>query len=97
MDDLLGFAMNLVAKNPKLAGNHQEQQLIYVIQRGEEIVDKLCKTFGTTREQAVSDAMDEENDRAGYTHELGHYVIYSFGLACDIHKMFRQEYWIEAE
>lgn len=31
------------------------------------------------------------------THELGHCAIYSFGLAYDIHKMVRQEYWIEAE
>lgn len=61
MDDLLGFAMNLIARNPKLAGNPQAQQLIDVIQRGdekqgEEIADNLCKTFGTTREQAVSEA-----------------------------------------
>lgn len=96
MDDLLGFAMNLIEKNPKLASNHREQQLIDVIQRGEEIADNLCKTFGTTRKQAVSEAIDEENDRAGYTNELGHCAIYSFGLACDIYKMVRQEYWIEA-
>lgn len=61
MDDLLGFAMNLIARNPKLANNPQAQQLIDVIQRGdekqgEEIAENLCKTFGTTREQAVSEA-----------------------------------------
>lgn len=66
-------------------------------QRGEEIADNPCKTFGTTREQAVSEAMDEENDRSGYMHELGNCAIYSFRLACDIYKMVRQEYWIEAE
>lgn len=27
----------------------------------------------------------------------GHCAIYSFGLAYDIHKMVRQEYWMEAE
>lgn len=30
-------------------------------------------------------------------HELGHCAIVSFGLAYDIHKMVRQEFWIEAE
>ena len=58
-----------------------------MIQRGEEIADNPCKTFDTTREQAVSETM----------HELGNCAIYSFRLACDIYKMVRQEYWIEAE
>lgn len=61
MDNIMDFAMNLISRNPKIANNPQAQEMIDVIKsgdfrRGEEIANNLCKTFGTSREQAVAEA-----------------------------------------
>ena len=32
-----------------------------------------------------------------FIHELGHCVMFSYGLIPDLHRMVKREYWIEAE
>lgn len=58
---IMNFAMNMIAKNPQLAGNPQAQELINVIksgdnQKGEQIARNICSTYGVTPEQALDRA-----------------------------------------
>lgn len=51
----------LISRNPQMANNPQAQEMLQVIQngdsvRGEEIARNLCKSYGTTPEQAVGEA-----------------------------------------
>lgn len=55
------MAMNLLMRNPAIANNPQAQSLIEVIQngdseRGKQIADNLCQTYGVTREEAIGKA-----------------------------------------
>lgn len=56
-----GFAMQLLANNPNIANNPQAQQLLEVIQsgddqRGQQVADNICKTYGISREDAIMQA-----------------------------------------
>lgn len=58
---IMNFAMNAIAKNPKIANNPQAQDLINVIKsgdsvRGEQIARNLCQSYGVTPEQALDRA-----------------------------------------
>lgn len=58
---IYNFAMSMIQRNPQIARNPRAQQLISVIQngdseQGEQIAMNLCETYGTTKEQAISDA-----------------------------------------
>lgn len=53
-----GFAMQMIANNPNIANNPEAQQLLEVIQsgdsqRGQQVADNICKTYGITREDAI--------------------------------------------
>lgn len=61
MNPMLNFAMNMIKNNPQVANNPMAKEMINVIEsgdskRGEEIANNLCNTYGTSKEQAVSDA-----------------------------------------
>ena len=60
-NSIMNFAVGLISRNPRVANNPRAQQLISVIQngdqeQGEKIAENLCETYGVTKEQALSDA-----------------------------------------
>lgn len=55
------MAMNLISQNPNIANNPNAQEFIKVIQngdseRGQQIADNLCKSYGMTRDEALKSA-----------------------------------------
>lgn len=55
------MAMNLLMRNPQIANNPQAQEYLQVIQngdaeRGQQIADNLCQTYGVSRDEAISQA-----------------------------------------
>lgn len=55
------FAMMTLQQNPQLQNNPQAQGLMQIIQsgdaeRGKQIAENLCKTYGVTPDQALEDA-----------------------------------------
>lgn len=60
-NDFINVALNMVMSNPRIANNPQAQEYIRVIQsgdaqRGAQIADNLCKTYGTNRQDAIVNA-----------------------------------------
>lgn len=61
MDNLINFALGLLANNPNVANNPRSQEMINVIrsgdqQRGEALARNLCATYGVKPEDAVRQA-----------------------------------------
>lgn len=61
MPDIRSFALNLLAQNPQIAQNPNAQSMLNAIRNGDakagsEIAQNLCKSYGLTPEQAVSQA-----------------------------------------
>lgn len=61
VNDMRGFALSLIERNPRIAGNPQAQEMLDAIRRNDEqagrrIAGNLCKTYGVTEEQAVEQA-----------------------------------------
>lgn len=61
MINIQQFAMNLLQNNPNVAKNPQAQEMLKVIQngdsqRGQMIAENLCKTYGITKEDALTQA-----------------------------------------
>lgn len=59
--NLQQLVMNLIRNNPNVANNPQAQEMLKVIQngdsqRGQMIAENLCKTYGITKEDALSKA-----------------------------------------
>ena len=57
------FAMNVLRRSPSIAQNQRNQDLLQVIQsgddtRGQQIAENLCKTYGVTPQEAVDMAMN---------------------------------------
>lgn len=57
------FAMNMLRRNPSISQNPRNQDLLQVIQsgddaRGQQIAENLCKTYGVTPQEAVNMATD---------------------------------------
>lgn len=55
------MAMNLISQNPSIANNPNAQEFIKVIQngdseRGQQIADNLCQSYGMTRDEALKSA-----------------------------------------
>lgn len=60
-NNVKNFAMNLIRNNPQIANNPNANEMLNVIQngdnaRGQQIAENLCKTYGMTPEQALSQA-----------------------------------------
>lgn len=61
MINLQQFAINLLRNNPNVVKNPQAQEMLKVIQngdsqRGQMIAENLCKTYGITKEDALTQA-----------------------------------------
>lgn len=55
------MAMNLISQNSNIANNPNAQEFIKVIQngdseRGQQIADNLCQSYGMTRDEALKSA-----------------------------------------
>lgn len=55
------FAMGMLQQNPQLQNNPQAKGLMEIIQsgdseRGRQMAENLCKTYGVSPEQAIQDA-----------------------------------------
>ena len=56
--NLMQFAMNMIKQNPNIARNPQAQAMLQVLQsgdaqKGQQIAQNLCQTYGITPEQAA--------------------------------------------
>lgn len=61
MFNLQQMALNMIGKNPQIANNPQAQNLINVIQsgdaqKGQQIAQNLCQTYGVAPEDAIKQA-----------------------------------------
>lgn len=61
MFDPRQMAMNILSRNPAVANNPQAQEYLKVIQngdtqRGQQIADNLCQSYGVSRDEALSQA-----------------------------------------
>jgi len=55
------FALMMISRNPRVANNPQFKQMIDVIQngndeQGQQIAENICKTYGVSKEDALTDA-----------------------------------------
>lgn len=59
--NLMQFAMNMLKQNPNVSRNPQAQTMLQVLQsgdaqKGQQIAQNLCQTYGITPEEAVNQA-----------------------------------------
>lgn len=55
------FALMMISRNPRVANNPQFKQMIDVIQngndeQGQQIAENICKTYGVSKEDALTNA-----------------------------------------
>lgn len=58
---ILNLAITMISNNPQIANNPQAKSMIEVIQsgdaeRGQQIAENLCNTYGVSKEDAVKQA-----------------------------------------
>ena len=58
---ILNLAMTMISNNPQIANSPQAKSMIEVIQsgdaeRGRQIAENLCNTYGISKEDAVKQA-----------------------------------------
>lgn len=58
MEMIKDFAIRMLQNNPNISNNPINQELVNVIknndsQRGEEIANNLCNTYGISKEEAI--------------------------------------------
>lgn len=58
---ILNLAMTMISNNPQIANNPQAKSMIEVIQsgdaeRGQQIAENLCNTYGVSKEDAIKQA-----------------------------------------
>lgn len=61
MNPMINFAMNMIRNNPQIANNPMAQNMLNVIQSGdnragEQLANNLCQTYGISREDALKQA-----------------------------------------
>lgn len=61
INPILNLAMTMISNNPQIANNPQAKSMIEVIQsgdaeRGQQIAENLCNTYGVSKEDAVKQA-----------------------------------------
>lgn len=61
MMNFQAMALDMIRRNPQIANNPNAQELLNVIQsgdqkKGEEIASNLCETYGISRDDAVQKA-----------------------------------------
>lgn len=62
------FAMNMIKNNPQVMNNPMAQNYIGVIQsgdaqKGQQLAENICKTYGVTPQQAIQQARQFFNIR----------------------------------
>lgn len=60
--DPMAFAMNIIRQHPNIANNPNAKHMIEVLQsgdsvEGQKLAENLCRTYGTSKEQAVQQAL----------------------------------------
>lgn len=63
---ILGYAMQMIKNNPNIAQNPNSQNMIQAIESGDEkagieLANNILKTYGVTKEQALSMAFQKLN------------------------------------
>lgn len=58
---IINLAMTMISNNPQIANNPQAKSMIEVIQsgdaeRGQQIAENLCSTYGVSKEDAIKQA-----------------------------------------
>lgn len=66
MFNVMDFARNMIQNNPNIPNTPWAQAAVQAIMNGDakagaQIADNLCRTYGTTREQALSMARQKMN------------------------------------
>lgn len=61
MNNLQQIALELISKSPQVNRNPMASEYLDIIRnndsvRGQQIAENLCRSYGTTKEQAVNDA-----------------------------------------
>lgn len=61
MPNFFDFAMKMIEKNPNIANNPRNQQMIEVLKsgdqaKGEELANNLCESYGVSKEEAMQQA-----------------------------------------
>lgn len=59
--NLKDLAMNIIKQNPQISNNKNAQEMINVIssgdsQRGAQIANNICKSYGISTDQALKEA-----------------------------------------
>lgn len=62
------FAMNMIKNNPQVMNNPMAQNYIGIIQsgdaqKGQQLAENICKTYGVTPQQAIQQARQFFNIR----------------------------------
>lgn len=70
MPNLQQIAMNLISRNPAIANNPRNKELMNVIasgdsQRGQEIANNLLQSYGVSRDEALQMAQNDLSRRFG--------------------------------
>lgn len=60
-------------------------------------VKRVATTDPVTRCVYLSESLDGDFLNTVFVHELGHCVIFSYGLLDDLHHMVHHKYWADAE
>lgn len=60
-NSMMDFALSMIERNPNLRNNPNAREMINVIrsgdaQRGQQIAQNLCNTYGVDKDQAISQA-----------------------------------------
>lgn len=55
----MNFAMNMIAQNPQFKNNPMTQNMIQIIQngdnqKGQQFAENLCKSYGVSKEEAMN-------------------------------------------
>lgn len=67
-NNLLGYALNMILSNPRIANQQLAREFVEVIKsgdsaRGMQMAQKLCETYHTPQDKALQDAMKFFNIR----------------------------------
>lgn len=60
--NMMQFALNMIEKNPQVANNPRNREMINVLksgneQQGIELASNLCNTYGVSKEDACKQAL----------------------------------------
>lgn len=61
MNNFIQWALNMASRNPNIANNPRNSEMFKAIQNGDaktgqQIAENLCKTYGVSKDEAISQA-----------------------------------------